>query len=162
MYLDVKVTGVARKDSADVSGTHAWLVMFKAYRALERQARGSIEATGVGFSDFGILEALLHKGPQRVNEIGRRILLTSGSISTAVDRMESKGLVKRARDANDRRASVVDLTAKGRTLITEAFREHKAAMDRAADALSAAERATLIRLLKKLGMSADRRSSGGN
>jgi MarR family 2-MHQ and catechol resistance regulon transcriptional repressor len=172
MYLDIKIYAVAnsaaRKSARrlpavpDVSGTHLWLVLFKAYRALERHAYRSIEATEVGLSDFGILEALLHKGPQRVNQIGRRIQLTSGSITTAVDRMEARGLVKRSTDPDDRRASVVDLTPKGKALIVEAFREHQAAMDEAASVLSATERSTLIRLLKKLGISADQRSADSN
>jgi MarR family transcriptional regulator, 2-MHQ and catechol-resistance regulon repressor len=166
MYLDAKIIGMPRKGTSsggrqaqaglsDVSGTHVWLVMMKAHRALERHATRSIEAAEMGLSDFATLELLLHKGPQRVNEIGRRIQLTSGSITTAVDRMETRGLVKRSADAVDRRASVVELTPKGKALIVEVFRVHKAAMDLAAAALSPAERRTLIRLLKKLGLSAD-------
>jgi MarR family transcriptional regulator, 2-MHQ and catechol-resistance regulon repressor len=172
MYLDAKICSVSRKastsgarrgpaDVPDVSGTHVWLVMMKAYRALEGHASRSIVAAEMGLSDFATLELLLHKGPQRVNEIGRRIQLTSGSITTAVDRMETRGLVIRRADPGDRRASVVELTPKGRALIVEVFRAHQATMDVAADALSRAERATLIRLLKKLGLSADRRSTEG-
>jgi MarR family 2-MHQ and catechol resistance regulon transcriptional repressor len=172
MYLDAKIYAVARKASSsdvrrtprdvpDVSGTHVWLVMMKAYRTLEGHASRSVEAAQMGLSDFATLELLLHKGPQRVNEIGRRIQLTSGSITTAIDRMETRGLVVRRSDPGDRRASVVELTPKGRALIVEVFRVHKATMDLAAGALSPAERATLVRLLKKLGLSADRRSAEG-
>ena len=172
MYLDDKIISMARKsaprgerrtgaDIADASGTHVWLVMMKAYRALERCASRSIDAAQMGLSDFATLELLLHKGPQRVNEIGRRIQLTSGSITTAVDRMEVRGLVTRSADPEDRRASVVELTAKGRALIVEVFRAHKAAMDLAADALSEGERTTLVRLLKKLGISAEKRAAEG-
>jgi len=162
MYLDDKIKGMASKrTSPDDSGTHVWLVMMKAHRALERHAVRSIEAAEMGLSDFGTLELLLHKGPQRVNEIGRRIDLTSGSITAAVDRMEARGLVERKADAVDRRASVVELTPKGKALIVEVFGEHRAAMDRAAEALSPAERRTLIRLLKKLGLSADERLAAG-
>ena len=44
----------------------------------------------MGLSDFAILEALLHKGPQAVSELGRRIDLTSGSMTTAIDRLETR------------------------------------------------------------------------
>jgi MarR family 2-MHQ and catechol resistance regulon transcriptional repressor len=64
---------------------------------MARHAHRSIAAHDLGFSDFTILEALLHKGPMLVNEIGRRIELTSGSITTAVDRLEARGLVERSR-----------------------------------------------------------------
>src|SRR6266536_2801429 len=99
---------------ADVSGTHLWLVMMKAHRALHRLATRSIESSGVCLSDFAVLEMLLHKGPQPVNEIGRRIELTSGAITTAVDRLELRGLVTREAHETDRRARIVRLTPRGK------------------------------------------------
>jgi MarR family 2-MHQ and catechol resistance regulon transcriptional repressor len=143
-----------RTPAADVSGTHLWLVMMKAFRTLERVATRSIECAEVGLSDFAVLEMLLHKGPQPVNEIGRRIELTSGAITIAVDRLESRRLVTREAHESDRRARIVCLTARGTEEATKAFAVHKTAMDLAASGLSKAERATLIQLLKKLGTSA--------
>jgi MarR family 2-MHQ and catechol resistance regulon transcriptional repressor len=143
----------------DVSGTHVWLVLFKAHRALGRIAERSIQSLEVGLSDFGVLEFLLHKGPQPVNEIGRNIGLTSGSITTAIDRLEAGELVVREPHPTDRRARVVRLTARGKQQAARLFADHKAAMDRAASALSASERATLIGLLKKLGTSAEARAN---
>jgi MarR family 2-MHQ and catechol resistance regulon transcriptional repressor len=128
--------------------------MMKAYRALERVAIGSIESFDVGLSDFGVMELLLHKGPQPVNEIGRRIGLTSGAITTAVDRLESCKLVVREAHPTDRRARVVRLTARGAAQAARIFSGHKAIMDAAASELSKTERAALIGLLKKLGVSA--------
>ena len=147
----MKTAATRRKAAADVSGTHLWLVMMKAHRALERLARHSIESFDVGLSDFGVLEMLLHKGPQAVNDIGRRIELTSGAITTAVDRLESRGLVAREAHPTDRRARIVRLTAPGQRRAAELFAGHKMAMDSAASGLSKTERATLIHLLKKLG-----------
>src|SRR6266850_387739 len=136
----------------DASGTHLWLVLMKAHRALERLAIHSIELFGVGLSDFGVLELLLHKGPQPVNEIGRRIGLTSGAITTAVDRLVSCKLVARENDPSDRRARIVRLTARGKEQASKIFAGHKTVMDSAASGLSKVERATLIQLLKKLGV----------
>src|SRR6266700_4908939 len=147
-------SAATRKRAADVSGTHLWLVMMKAHRALGRLAPQSIESLEVCLSDFGIMELLLNKGPQPVNEIGRRIELTSGAITTAVDRLESRGLVTREAHESDRRARIVRLTARGEEEAARVFTGHKAAMDVAASGLSKTERATLIQLLKKLGISA--------
>jgi MarR family 2-MHQ and catechol resistance regulon transcriptional repressor len=146
-----------RASPPDLSGTHLWLVMMKAHRALERLAIQSIESFEVGLSEFGVLEMLLHKGPQPVNEIGRRIGLTSGAITAAVDRLESCGLVAREAHPTDRRARVVRLTAAGRAQATRVFAGHKRAMDAVARGLPLDERATLIRLLKKLGTSVEER-----
>src|SRR5260370_32956291 len=105
-------SAVTRRKPADVSGTHLWLVLMKAHRALEHLAFRSIESFEVGLSDFGVMEMLLHKGPQPVNEIGRRIGLTSGAITAAVDRLESCELVTREAHPRDRRARVVRLTSR--------------------------------------------------
>jgi MarR family 2-MHQ and catechol resistance regulon transcriptional repressor len=128
----------------------------KAHRPMARHATRSIVSLDMCISDFGVLEVLLHKGPQSVGEIGRRVELTSGSITTAIDRLEKRGLVARVAHVSDRRARVVHLTREGKALITQVFATHKDAMDRAADGLSKAERGTLIELLKKLGTTAER------
>ena len=154
MLRHIHVKKVASESAADVSGTHVWLVLMKAHRALQRVAIRSIESSEAGLSDFAVMEMLLHKGPQPVNEIGRRIDLTSGAITTAVDRLEARGLVTREAHPSDRRARVVRLSARGEKQAAEAFARHKAAMDLAATGLSKAERTTLIYLLKKLGTSA--------
>jgi MarR family 2-MHQ and catechol resistance regulon transcriptional repressor len=141
-----------QRKTRDTSGVHVWLVLGKAFRALAAHAEESLNLsrTGLGDSDFRVLEVLLHKGRLPVNTIGPKVWLTPGSISVAVDRLERAALVKR-RNTDDRRVRLVELTAKGRALITKTFREHAAAMEEAAGVLSKEERRMLLRLLKKLG-----------
>ena len=136
----------------DTSGVHVWLVLMKAFRALAAHAAKSLNLSraGLGDSDFRVLEVLLHKGPLPVNTIGPKVWLTPGSISVAVDRLEKTALVKR-KNTEDRRVRLVELTPKGRALITKTFRDHAAAMEEAAGVLSKEERLMLLRLLKKLG-----------
>jgi MarR family transcriptional regulator, 2-MHQ and catechol-resistance regulon repressor len=137
------------------SGVHVFLVMWKASRALEAYAEKSLSQLEMCGSDFAVLEALLHKGPLPVNEIGKKVLLTSGSITVAVDRLETKGLVERRASDTDRRARIVHLTKEGRKLITRAFADHAADLERLASAsLTKTERETLIRLSKKIGYEA--------
>ena len=145
---------------AGTSGIHTWLVVMKAHRTLKRHAERSIEALDMCLSDFVILEVLLHKGPQSVRDLGRRIDLTSGSMTTAIDRLETRGLVTRADHATDRRAWVIHLTPEGRTLISKMFAEHEQAMERAMRGLSKSERATLTDLLKRLGTTAEEQLAG--
>ena len=139
----------------DSSGIHLWLVLMKAYRTLARHARCSIEPSGLGPSDFAILELLLHRGQQPVNAIGRRVDLTSGAITSAVDRLEAQGLVVRTADTEDRRTRFVSLTPKGTARIRGAFGAHKQAMEGVTSSLTAAERVALISLIKKLGRAAE-------
>jgi MarR family 2-MHQ and catechol resistance regulon transcriptional repressor len=139
----------------DIRGTHVWLVLSRASSAVGAHANRHIESFGFCASDFGILECLLHKGALPVNVIGRKILLTSGSITSAIDRLEKKGLVARNFDPEDRRTRLVDLTNEGRALIKNAFAEHERVIETAVAILSASERKTLIGLLRKLGHYAD-------
>ena len=130
---------------------HVWLVMMKAMRALTRYAAAGIEETGLGLSDFGVLEILLHKGPLPVNTIGPIVDLTPGSISIAVDRLFAKGLVSRVESSEDRRVRIVALTARGKALIDSAFRKHSGQMRKAFAELSAEELRGLEAALKKVG-----------
>ena len=144
----------------EAMGIHVWLVLWKAYEALRCHAERHIHSLGLGFSDFAVLEVLLHKGPTPVNTIGELVHLTSGSITAAIDRLERKSLVSRCTDAADRRARVVHLTDAGSKLIECAFRDHAAAMEAATSGLTAAERGEAVALLKKLGLGAQALAPG--
>jgi MarR family 2-MHQ and catechol resistance regulon transcriptional repressor len=130
---------------------HVWLVMMKAMRALTKYAAAGIEETGLGLSDFGVLEILLHKGPLPVNTIGPIVDLTPGSISIAVDRLVEKGLVSRVESADDRRVRIVALTSRGKALIAGAFRKHSLQMKIVFSELSPEELRDLEVALKKVG-----------
>ncbi len=136
------------------SSVHLWLILWKAYETIQEHALRHIESLGLGRSDFAVLELLLHKGPTPVNRIGEKVRLTSGSITAAVDRLERKHLVERRSDPEDRRARVVHLTEKGAKLIDCAFADHERALEQATSGLDEEERMEAIRLLKKLGLSA--------
>jgi MarR family 2-MHQ and catechol resistance regulon transcriptional repressor len=134
------------------AATRVWWVLWKAAHAIEENAARSVSALGLGLSEFAVLEALLHKGPQLVNVIGKKVLLSSGSITAAVDRLESKKLVRRIADTGDRRARIVQLTGRGRRLIDRAFQQHAIDMEETIAVLRSSERTELVRLLKKVGM----------
>jgi len=135
----------------NTSGVHLWLILMKAYRALAQVDTRSIASSGLGLSDFAVLEILLHKGPLPVNTIGRNIMLTSGSITTAVDRLVKKRFVRRQACPKDRRVTYVTLTASGRTLIRRVFDAHASKLESVFEPLSTAERSALATLLKKVG-----------
>src|SRR5271165_4699658 len=149
--VDVSINPV----STDISGAHLWLILMKAYRALSQVDARSIAAFGLGISDFAVLEVLLHKGPLPVNTIGRQVMLTSGSISTAIDRLEEKRFVLRQACPDDRRVTYVTLTTAGRTLIRRIFKVHANRLEVLFEPLSSAERSTLATLLKQLGKHAE-------
>ena len=93
------------------SGSHLFLLFWKASHAVMRYDDQSIAAQGfASLSAYAVLEVLLHKGALPVNAIGEKVLLTSGSMTTAVQRLEKKGLVRRERSEGDARVVLVHLT----------------------------------------------------
>lgn len=137
--------------SSDVSGVHLWLILMKAYWSLVQFDARSIAASGLGRSEFFVLEVLLHKGDLPVNNIGRRVMLTSGSMTTAIDRLETKGLVRRRACPEDRRVTYVSLTKTGAALIRRIFDAHAKRLETLFEPLTETERSTLATLLKKIG-----------
>jgi MarR family transcriptional regulator, 2-MHQ and catechol-resistance regulon repressor len=134
------------------SATRLWLVLWKAARAVEQNAIRSVSGLGLGLSDFAVLEVLLHKGAQPVNVIGKKVLLTSGSITTAIDRLEQRKLVSRTPHPEDKRARMVELTDEGKRVIAGAFQQHELDMEETLAVLAPNERAELRRLLRKVGL----------
>ena len=138
-----------KKTSSDA--IHVWLVLNKATQAITKYALAGIQRTGLGDSDFRVLEVLLHKGPLPVNTIGPKVNLTPGSISVAVDRLYAKGLVSRVESAEDRRIRIVALTPSGKRFIVPVFRKHAADIEKVFSELSSNELQQLEKLLKKVG-----------
>ena len=134
---------------------HVWLVMMKATAAISRYAMANLKESGLGLSDFAVLEVLLHKGPLPVNVIGPKVNLTPGSISVAVDRLVAKGLVSRAESSEDRRIRIVALTSRGKGVITPVFRAHAATMEKIFAGLSSGELRLLEQSLKRIGKHAE-------
>jgi MarR family transcriptional regulator, 2-MHQ and catechol-resistance regulon repressor len=141
---------VSDRSTDAIKAIDLFLVLQKTYRTMLARVEESKKRVGLGDSDFRVLETLFHRGPLPVNVIGETIDLTTGSITTAVDRMEAKWLVVRKYHPTDGRIRIVELTSKGRRLIEKACTLLTAEMDEAFASLSQAERRTLIELLKRV------------
>jgi MarR family 2-MHQ and catechol resistance regulon transcriptional repressor len=98
-----------------------------------------------------VLEVLLHKGPLTISAIGEKVLLASASMTSAIDRLEKRDLVKRRSCDKDRRVRYVDLTDCGKKFIEEIFARHEIDLEAVTAALSDEERRTMYEGLKKIG-----------
>jgi MarR family 2-MHQ and catechol resistance regulon transcriptional repressor len=135
-----------------IAAPRLWLVITKSYRALSLLAAQSVANAGLGLTDFAALEALLHKGPLTISQIQEKVLLASGSMTAAVDRLEKLGLVVRKTSSSDRRARVLELTAEGERLAASCFKRHAKDLGELMSALSEKEMEQLHGSLKKLGL----------
>ena len=129
-----------------------FVVLNRATNAVSQRIHEEFDSHGLTATEFGILEALYHKGPLLLGDVQRKILLSSGGVTYTVDRLAEKGLVERRECASDRRARYAALTAKGRELMDDLFPVHAAAIERLMAALTAKEQEAAIDLLRKLGL----------
>jgi MarR family 2-MHQ and catechol resistance regulon transcriptional repressor len=148
-------------DSSDSRTAHAlktWVVLARAYAAVARAVEADIAQHGLTTTEFGILEALHHKGPLLLGEIQRKVLVTSGGITYLVDRLVAKGLVTREPSPDDRRARYAVLTAEGKQLIAQIFPAHAAFLEEMLSTLNEREQGEATALLRKLGLGAAARA----
>ena len=122
-------------------------------RHLDRGRRAAFAAHGLEQWEFDVLTALRRAGPPyelSPGELLSRTLVTSGTMTARVDKLEARRLVARRRDTGDRRGVRVTLTEAGRTTVDAAL-EGLLAHERGLLAgLSAAEQAELAGLLRRL------------
>ncbi len=133
-----------------------WVVLTRALRSIEKPLHEQVERHGLSLTEFAVLEVLLHKGELPMGEIGQRILLTSGSTTYVIDKLEERGLLKRRRCTEDRRVLHVDLTDTGRELVQEVFPEHAELIKTLTEGLSYEEQLEVTEKLKRLGRFAER------
>ncbi|KEQ26378.1 MarR family winged helix-turn-helix transcriptional regulator [Paenibacillus tyrfis] len=133
---------------------HLFIVLSRACEWVTAHAHRDIRRYGLNPTEYAVLELLYHKGSQPLQQIGGKILMTSGNITYVVDKLEQKGLVVRKPCPEDRRVSFAEITEKGTAFLDEAFPQHRQAIEAAVAGLTAEEKRQAIGLLKKLGVAA--------
>lgn len=96
------------------------------------------------------LRELSHHGVMRPSELSKHLRIAPRSTTEVVDDLEAKGLVERAPDPNDRRATLVALTEHGATVSSGIRASRGSEAERLFERLSATDRAHLARILAKL------------
>lgn len=146
---------------AEATALKTWVVLARAYLAISRHVEADVARHGLTTSEFGILEALYHKGPLLLGDLQKKVLVTSGGMTYLVDRLATKGLVARESFPGDKRARYAVLTAQGSALIRRIFPAHARRLTRVLGALSPKEQKRLTELLRTLGKDAEKRSLPG-
>jgi len=141
-----------KKAATRITAPQLWLVMMRSHHALRLLAEQSITNAGLCLTDFAALEALLHKGPLTISQIQDKVLLASGSMTAAIDRLEKRELVVRKSTSIDRRARIVELTREGKRVAAEYFEKHAKYLEALMSVLSTKEKRQLYRSLKKVGL----------
>lgn len=150
-----------KKRVSRIAAPQLWWVMAKSHHAIRLLAEQSITNAGLCLTDFAALEALLHKGPLNISQIQEKVMLASGSMTAAIDRLEQRGLVVRKATSSDRRARMVELTPEGKRVATAYFEKHARDLEDLMSVLSGKEKQQLHASLKKLGLHAAQKLNQG-
>lgn len=138
-------------DEATAAALRLWVIMSRAHTAVAAHAAADVQRHGLTLAEFGIIEALYHRGPMLLGEVQKRILVSSGGITFLVDRLAAKGLVERRNCETDRRARYAALTPKGAALVAEIFPSHAAVVKQAMEGISPAEQERMADQLRDMG-----------
>lgn len=152
----------ARTNDGDrVATLQLAIALGRALQAIEQQVRPHLVEAGLAMTEFAVLEVLYHKGPLRLGELRDRILVTGASTTYVVKKLEERGLMRRRPCAEDSRAVLGELTAKGRALIADVFPAHVEFLQQATAGLTVPQKREASKLLRALSRYA-RRTAGEN
>ncbi|WP_404451191.1 MarR family transcriptional regulator [Virgibacillus necropolis] len=130
-----------------------FVVLSKTYRAMMNEAAIDMRSKGLNLTEFAVLELLYHRGEQPLKKIGEKILLTSGSITYVIDKLEKKNYIYRKHSPHDGRVTFAYISDKGITLLDSIFPDHWRKIEEILEGLNKDEKTQAINLLKKLGTS---------
>jgi len=120
---------------------------YQAFAAFDAASYRNMDLT---VSQADVIFTLGNTAGLTFKDIGAQTLITKGTLTGVIDRLENKGLVKRIDTAEDRRCTQVVLTAKGKRMFGEVFPKHVARLRTRFDRLTVAERRDAQILLVKL------------
>jgi MarR family 2-MHQ and catechol resistance regulon transcriptional repressor len=142
-------------DYAEASSLKLFVVLSKAYRTVMERAVKDMKQYGLSSSEFMVLELLYTKGRIPLQQIGEKILITSGSITYNIDKLEKKEYLKRVPCKEDRRVIYAEITEAGTGFFSQIFPQHAAMIHSLSKGVSPDEKKVAIELLKKLGKGAE-------
>jgi DNA-binding MarR family transcriptional regulator len=120
---------------------------------IQKAVESELQKFELAIADFDVLASLRRAGPPyrlTPTQLYRNLMITSGTMTNRLDKLEERGLVTRHDDPNDRRGIQVSLTPKGLKLVDSAVTAHVANETGILSGLTASEQATLDGLLRKL------------
>lgn len=129
----------------------AVIIILRASQAIQEVIRKDAAKYGLNPTEFACLELLYHRGEQPIQEIGKKVLISSGSITYVVDKLEQKKYVCRRGCPEDRRVIYAGLTNEGRALMERIFPQHALEIGKVFEDLSSDELQQTISLLKRVG-----------
>lgn len=134
---------------ADIS-MKTWMQVFRTYNKIRAKESIYIQSFDLTMNQFQVLEVLYHRGNLTIGAITKLTLSTPGNITVVVKNLKRDELIVSLPDENDKRASILSITHKGKAIIEKLFPQHAQNFEEYFKVLQEDELETLFTLLKKL------------
>jgi DNA-binding MarR family transcriptional regulator len=154
----------AARPDLDLAPLEVFSRMTRVTKHLDRARAQAFERSGLAAWEFDVLAVLRRSGPpfrQSPKVLVQQTMVSSGTMTNRIDRMEARGLVRRLTDPNDGRGVLVEMTEQGQTLVDAAMTRLSDAEEQLLGGMPRVERERLAGLLRKLAISVDRFDSAG-
>ena len=130
-------------------------VILRASQAIQEVIKKDAATYGLNQTEFAVLELLYHKGDQPIQSIGKKILISSGSITYVVDKLEHKNFAIRKACPDDRRVTFAAITSEGKAFMDRIFPQHETKINEIFEQLADEDINDMIELLKRVGHHAE-------
>jgi MarR family transcriptional regulator, 2-MHQ and catechol-resistance regulon repressor len=127
-----------------------FLLLMQTSKAIQERIRDEMSKNKLSITEFSVLEVLFYQGKQTIQQIGNRILITSGSMTYVIDKLEQKGVIKRNDFREDRRVIHITLTAEGMEIMENIMPKYQEMVDSFFGDLTDDESQLLVNSLKKV------------
>lgn len=132
--------------------------LVRCYQAFESYSSGHVRSLGLTTPQFDIIATLGNTPGMTFKELGEKTLITKGTLTGVVDRLEAKKLVRRVASPTDGRCQIVQLTDKGETVFAQVFPAHLSHIGKAFAGFGSGELQQTQDMLKRLGSVFERAS----
>ena len=126
-----------------------FLLLMQTSKAIQERLRDEMSKNNLSITEFSVLEVLFYQGKQTIQQIGNRILISSGSMTYVIDKLEQKGIIKRNDCREDRRVIHITLTAEGMEVMENIMPKYQELVDSFFEELTGDEVELMVNLLKR-------------
>ncbi|HEX8521042.1 MAG TPA: MarR family transcriptional regulator [Tepidisphaeraceae bacterium] len=134
-----------------VRALNAFIKLMRASETVNAKLLPTLTRAQLTTGQFGVLEVVHHLGPMTQCDIARKLLRSGANVTTVLDNLEKRGLIRRERGIEDRRFITIHLTDAGKKKLNSVFPKHVEEICDILDALDPAEQEELGRLCRKVG-----------
>ena len=124
--------------------------LVSAYQSFERYSAPDVKAMGLTTTQFDVIATLGNQPPMTCKELGEKTLVTKGTLTGVLERLEAKGILERKLNQGDGRSQIIGLTQKGQALFEKVFPAHLQHLEKAFSKLSEKELEEVSKALQSI------------